>query len=334
MLMPIEKTIYTLILMVFFLLFTVSCVVGRDPYRQQDRPDLISIGTTSSVSAPGFFSRSIMVDGLKREYSFYLPSSYNGKKPMPLVLNYHGGGGNSNTQRNTSMMDKAAERHGFIVVYPQGTNKTSFLRKGYTWNAGSCCGWAQQHNVDDVKFTRVMLDALQGELSVDTRRIYATGISNGAMMCYRLACELADRIAAIAPISGPMGMGTCTPSRPISILHFHGTDDLFAPFAGGVGSRSLPGQRFASVQTTITMWQRALGLENVRPKDMQLSSSVTEKEYSSGQVELILCTIHGGGHTWPGGQFGFLGKRVLGNMDMSISASDVMWNFFKRHSLP
>jgi polyhydroxybutyrate depolymerase len=307
------------------LLLSVACVAGKNPESGSE---------AGPVSGSGLYTRTISVDGLERYYSFYLPRLYNGKSPMPVVLNFHGGGGNSKTQRHISRMDETADRHGLIVVYPQGTNKESLMRNGYTWNAGSCCGWAQEHGVDDVKFTRMMLDSLEKELAIDPRRIYATGISNGAMMCYRLACEMADRIAAIAPISGPMGMGGCAPARPVSILHFHGTDDQFAPFGGGVGSRSLPGQKFESVKNTISFWQKTLGLQNVTPRTQQLNPSVTEEEYRSDKAELILCTLQGGGHTWPGGQFGFLGKRVLGKMEMTISASEKMWDFFQRHSLP
>jgi polyhydroxybutyrate depolymerase len=338
MLMPCRKAAYlwAAIFSSILLLLSVSCVAGRETQTLRGKPVSGSISKEESgpVTGPGFYARSISVDGLDRFYSFYIPTSYAGKTPIPVVLNFHGGGGNSKTQRTISTMDTTAEQHGFIVVYPQGTNKGAFLRNGYTWNAGSCCGWAQEHRVDDVKFTRVLLDALAREVPIDSRRVYATGISNGAMMCYRLACELADRIAAIAPISGPMGMGACTPVRPISILHIHGTADQFAPYAGGVGSRSLPGQNFESVKNTISMWQRALGLEHVTPLIRQITPSVTEEAYRTDKVELILCRIQGGGHTWPGGQFGFLGERVLGKMDTTISASELMWNFFKRHSLP
>jgi polyhydroxybutyrate depolymerase len=324
---PLGKTAFLWVILpaLSLLLLSVACVAGKNPESSEK---------TLPVAGPGLYSRTLPVDGLERFYTFYLPPAYNAKTPMSVVLNFHGGGGNSKTQRHISRMDETADRHGFIVVYPQGTNKESLMRNGYTWNAGSCCGWAQEHGIDDVKFIRMLLDSLEQELNIDTRRIYATGISNGAMMCYRLACEMADRIAAIAPISGPMGMESCKPARPVSILHFHGTDDQFAPFAGGVGSRSLPGQKFESVKNSISTWKKTLGLENVSPRIHQINPSVIEEEYQSDKAELVLCTIQGGGHTWPGGQFGFLGKRVLGEMNMTISASEKMWDFFKRHSLP
>jgi len=286
------------------------------------------------VAAPGDYQQTIQVDGMDRFFTLHVPPSYTGKTPMPVVLNFHGGGGNAKTQRHISRMDETSDRHSFIVVYPQGTNKKANLMKGYTWNAGSCCGWAQEHKIDDVKFVNKLLDYIEQKFVVDTKRIYSTGISNGAIMSYRLACEMADRIAAIAPISGPMGMEKCEPARPISIMHFHGTDDKFAPFEGGVGERSMPGQYFASVKETEDFWKNKLHLQEDSPRTLAASPTISEQVFRSEKAEFILYKIKGGGHTWPGGQFGFLGKRFLGEMNMDISASEKMWEFFSRHPLP
>ncbi len=290
----------------------------------------------SSVTpdSSGDLQREIVVDGMKRYFTVHLPASYNRERPAPVVLNFHGGGGNSKTQRHISGMNATADRNGFIVVYPQGTNKKGKLVEGYTWNGGGCCGWAQENGIDDVKFTAALLDALQDEFSIDTKRVYATGISNGAIMSYRLACELADRIAAIAPVAGPMEMQTCTPSRPISVIHFHGERDEFAPYTGGSGKRSLKGQKFNSVENTLKRWLQILGLEKTNPEVVHVTENVSSKAYRSGRAEFVLYTIREGGHTWPGGNFGFLGERFLGKMNMEISANEIMWDFFQRHHLP
>ena len=318
-----------------FLILSSACVTGTKAESIPGGPNILNMKVIPRETGPGFYTRTFTVDNRERSYTFYVPSAYTTKEPMPFVLNFHGGGGNSDSQRLISRMDQTADRQGFIVVYPQGTNKKSLLGTGFTWNAGSCCGWAQEHAIDDVKYTNMMLDSLEKELNIDSHRVYATGISNGAMMCYRLACEMANRIAAIAPVSGPMGMSaSCTPSRPISIIHFHGTDDQFAPYAGGAASKSLPGQKFESVKNTIAFWQKALGLQNVKPNILKKSANVTAEEYHSDKAELVLYTLIGGGHTWPGGQFGILGEKFLGKMNMEISASETMWEFFKRHSLP
>lgn len=293
-------------------------------------------GPPSSIT-PGQavdLNREIVVDGMKRYFILHVPASYNGERPFPVVLNFHGGGGNSKTQRHISGMNATADRNGFIVVYPQGTNKKGKLVKGYTWNGGGCCGWAQENRIDDVTFTAALLDALQAEFSIDTKRVYATGISNGAIMSYRLACELADRIAAIAPIAGPMEMQSCRPSRPVSVIHFHGEKDEFAPYTGGSGKRSLKGQNFNSVENTLQSWKQILGLEKTKPEMTQVTGNVSSMTYRSERAEFVMYTIKDGGHTWPGGKFGFLGKRFLGEMNMEISANEIMWDFFQRHHLP
>jgi polyhydroxybutyrate depolymerase len=135
-------------------------------------------------------------------------------------------------------LNEKADEAGFLAVYPNGTGE----KRSLTWNGGNCCGYAVENQVDDVGFVRALLDDLEKVVTVDPSRVYATGISNGAIMAYRLASELSDRIAAVAPVAGPMGTATCSPRRPVSVMHFHGTDDQFAPCrrAGGRGASSRP----------------------------------------------------------------------------------------------
>jgi len=284
---------------------------------------------------PGNHERTIQVGGRERSYSLHIPPSYSKSRPMPVVLNLHGGGGTPETQRNISEMDETADRKGFVVVYPQGTNRKGKLIPGYTWNAGTCCGWAEENGIDDVAFMEALLSDLERVVSIDQKRIYATGISNGAMMAYRLACELAHRIAAVAPVSGPMQVKDCRPSRPVSIMHFHGTEDPFVPFGGGKGPRSLPGQSFTPVEETLGFWIEFNGLDPRSP-DISRTGNAVRYDYGTGKTgaEVVLWKIEGGGHTWPGGTFGFLKEGMLGKMTMDISASNVMWDFFSGHSLP
>jgi polyhydroxybutyrate depolymerase len=234
-------------------------------------------------------------------------------------------------------MDADSDRFGFIVVYPEGTNEENRfrLRKGYTWNAGNCCGWAQEHQIDDLSFTTAMLDKLEAQFNIDSKRIYATGFSNGAMMCYRLACELSNRIAAIATVGAPMGMPKCQPSRAVSVMHFHGTKDESAPYAGGTGRLSFPGQNFMPVEETIRFWLKALNLEQGKSRVTRIGAAVMETWGPAKEgAEVILWKLEGGGHTWPGGKFGLLGEKVLGKMNMDISANHEMWRFFQRHPMP
>lgn len=283
----------------------------------------------------GDYDFKISAGGLERYYSVHVPPSYDPNRPTPVILNFHGGGGNPKSQRTITTMDQASDKFGFIVVYPQGTGAKFKLINphGYTWNAGTCCGWAMQQGIDDVGYTRAMLDDLARQFNIDKKRVYATGISNGAMMCYRLACELSDRIAAIAPVAGPMGVTGCHPPRPVSVMHFHGAADQFAPYAGGKGPRSLPGEFFESVDKTISFWLKRDNLGG-QPR-MVRRGKATGSYYGPGTdgSEVVLWSIAEGGHTWPGGKFGFLGKRILGELNTDISANDLMWEFFQRHPL-
>lgn len=283
---------------------------------------------------PGDHTRSLEAGDRTRSYLVHVPPSYDGKKPVPVVLVFHGGASNAQRMVRFCGLNETADRHGFLAVYPSGTGR---LERALTWNGGNCCGYAMQNNVDDVGFVRALLDDVGRAANVDPKRVYATGMSNGAIMAYRLASELSDRIAAVAPVSGPMGTETCRPQRPVSVLHFHGTGDEFAPFAGGRGSKSLSGTNFYSVEHSIRAWVKADDCPAV-PKTDRLPDTakdgtrLTRTSYGPGRegAEVVLVTIEGGGHTWPGRQppLKFLGKATK-----SVSANELMWEFFEKHPM-
>jgi polyhydroxybutyrate depolymerase len=254
---------------------------------------------------------------------------------MPLVLVLHGGGSNAEAMVRFCGMNQKADQAGFLVAYPRGTGR---LPRALTFNGGNCCGYAQRQEIDDVAMVRALLDDLQKAAAVDPRRIFATGMSNGGIMAYRLASELADRIAAIAPVAGPMGTENCQPSRPVPVMHFHGTEDAFAPFKGGRGSRSLTQTNFYSVEHSIRCWVEANGcpkvpVESEIPNKANDGMKITRQVFGPGKAgaEVVLISIEGGGHTWPGQepQVSFLGPTTMG-----ISANDLMWEFFQRHPMP
>jgi polyhydroxybutyrate depolymerase len=283
---------------------------------------------------PGDHTRSLEVDRRTRTYLVHVPKSYDGKKGYPVVVAFHGGGSNAEQMVHFCGLNDKAEKAGFLAVYPNGTGR---LEKALTWNGGNCCGYAVQNKVDDVAFVRALLDDLAKGAKVDPRRIYATGISNGAIMTYRLASELSDRIAAVAPVAGPMGTETCKPKRPVPVIHFHGTADEFAPFKGGKGAKSISGTDFYSVDHSIRAWVKANGCPE-RPATVQLpdhakdGTTVTRKTYGPGKdgAEVVLVVIEGGAHTWPGRQ-----PRVkfLGKSTKNVSANDLMWEFFQKHPM-
>jgi polyhydroxybutyrate depolymerase len=224
----------------------------------------------------------------------------------------------------------ASER--LAVAYPNGTGHTPHT---LSWNAGNCCGKAMLEQVDDVGFVRSIVDQVSGEMAIDGRRIYAVGFSNGAMMAYRVAIELSQTFAAIAPVGGPMGYAHCQPALPVPVCHFHGTADEFAPYEGGVGKRSVSRCNFQSVEQSIACWVKANGCE-AAPTVTRVDEAceegveVIQTHYEGGRdgSEVILYTIHGGGHTWPGRSTPF---TILGRTTRKLDASRLIWNFFQRH---
>ena len=167
-------------------------------------PLLLALLTADSLG-PGDHTRTLKVGDLDRKYMIHISKQYDSKTPMPLVLSFHGGGGNAESMVRFCGLNDKADEAGFIVVYPSGTGR---LEKLLTFNGGNCCGYAMQNNVDDVAFVRALLDDLATVANIDSKRVFATGMSNGGIISYRLASELSDRIAAIAPVGGPMGTET------------------------------------------------------------------------------------------------------------------------------
>jgi polyhydroxybutyrate depolymerase len=192
-----------------------------------------------------------------------------------------------------------------------------------------------QKKADDVAFISKLLDDLGAAVKVDSKRVYACGMSNGAMMCYRLAAELSERIAAIAPVAGTIAIAESKPARPVSVLHFHGTKDGFVPFAKASG-KTPRFVRFKGAEESALAWVKLDGCRET-PKTDILSKDgdemkVTRQTYAGGKdnTEVELIVIEGGGHTWPGmvPMVGFLGKCA-----MNISANDLIWEFFQKHKL-
>ena len=205
-----------------------------------------------------------------------------------------------------------------------------------TFNAGNCCAYAAEQRIDDVAFTRRILDDMEAIAAVDRRRVFATGMSNGGMMAYRLAAELSDRIAAIASVGGPMGTTECHPHRAVSVMHVHGDADEFAPFHGGRG-RGFSGTEFHSVDHGIEAWVRANGCDPLPvvgrlPDREDDGTTVRQVRYGGGRdgTEVVLLVVEGGGHTWPGREPRL---RTLGVATRDISANDMIWEFFQRHPM-
>lgn len=277
-------------------------------------------------------TRSLAVSGLTRSYVVHVPPSLDPQKPAPVVLALHGATMTGPLMAWFSGLNAKADEAGFIVVYPNGTGR----RSSYFWSAGHCCGEAAQNNVDDVAFVRAVLDDLATVYRIDSRRVFATGISNGAMMAYRLAAEISDRIAAVAPVAGTMACGECRPTRPVPVLHIHGTEDEYVPFGGGKGPKSISAVPHCSVAETVAAWVKANGCRT-DPAVEELPDLVSDGTKvtrttcrgDAAGAEVVLITVNGGGHTWPGRP----GSAALGRSTRNVSANDLIWAFFERHPM-
>jgi polyhydroxybutyrate depolymerase len=272
---------------------------------------------------------SFEFQGRTREYVLHLPPSSSDAKPLPLVIAMHGGGGNAENQIKTTGMNDKADHAGFVVVYPQGI--TRFRTRLRTWNAGNCCGYALTEHVDDVAFMRALLARLKNEIKYDPSRVYATGLSNGGMMAYRLACEMADQIAAIAPVAGALNLPDCRPSKTVSVMIFHGTADQHVLYGGGRSSRQadwLHPRTDRSVADAEAFWVKHD--QCTQPPTTKTEGRITWKSYANCAEgsEVVVITIQGGGHAWPGGRAAWPGGDEPTH---EISANDAMWDFFARH---
>ncbi len=284
-----------------------------------------------AVAHAGTTEHTVTVDRRARTYLVHLPAaSAPSPSGLPVVVVLHGGGGSGAQVEQQSGLSEVADRAGFLAVYPNGSGRlgTTLL----TWNAGTCCGYAHQTNSDDVAFVAAVLDQLARDHRVDPRRIYVTGMSNGAMMAYRLGCELAGRIAAIAPVSGALDTVTCTPSRPVSVLAFHGLADQKVPYKGGesslAGLRKGDERADRSVAAAMSFWTRRDGCAATPTRSTR--GAVHHDVYGScgPGVAVELYSIEGAGHAWPGG------TRPRGQGDAPApapDASEVMWRFFAAH---
>ncbi|WP_325480750.1 alpha/beta hydrolase family esterase [Piscinibacter sp.] len=299
--------------------------------RQQQKPaPQASTDARSKISQPGDYTFSIVHGGLTRMYRVHVPSKYDPAKPAPVVFAFHGGGANMEYQATDENYGQVAksEREGFIVVFPNGYSKLP-SGKFATWNAGTCCAAARDENVDDVGFVKTMIDNLGHQLNIDRGRIFATGMSNGGMLAYRVACEMADTFKAIASVAGPDGTTSCNPSRPISILHIHAKNDDHAQFAGGAGPKSQERTKvtnFRSVPETISRWVAHNSCSPTPKRVLEKPGAYCDAYQSCrGGVEVRLCVTDRGGHSWPGA------AKTRGEpASTAISANDAMWEFWNR----
>ncbi len=296
-----------------------------------------------TVFAGNDLRSSFVYDSLKRTFNIHLPSYYNKSVQVPLLIALHGRGANGASMivLTHKGFNKLADQDGFVIVYPDGVEQN--------WNDGrmdeEANDRAHRENIDDVGFLSALIDTMITDYNIDPKRVYVTGISNGAIMSYRLACEIAPKITAIAPVDGSIPFllfPECSPSGPVSVLAINNVMDPLVPFEGG----EIYGQfhriklgKVLSVDESVRFWVNrnmcsptpVVTEEPDRaPRD---GTRVTRKEYLNGKdgTEVILYVIDGGGHTWPGG-FQYLPAWIIGKTSKDIDANEIIWAFFKRHS--
>ncbi|BCW97070.1 MAG: PHB depolymerase family esterase [Fimbriimonadales bacterium] len=291
-------------------------------------------------SSPELVRYTLVWQNRERVYHVHYPNNERPDAPKALVFVLHGGGGASAYEmaRRTGM-NRIADREDFIVVYPAGVD-------GY-WNDGRAKNFRRAQNsadVDDVGFIAAIIDALVRQGHADSKRVYVMGVSNGGMMAYRLGIELGHRLAAIAPVIAnlPESLSSKKPMRPLPVLMMNGTDDPIIPWNGGaVGVFGRGPGAMLSTDRTVQYWVDAANLprkpatralEDRAPQD-GCTVEVDEYREAGNPVEVVLYRIKGGGHYLPGGntpnRSGSLGKKC-----MDINGAEVIWSFFKRHTLP
>jgi polyhydroxybutyrate depolymerase len=305
-----KRRIFLLVLLILL----GCCVAWRHRGKAVASP---APGPTASIQS-GTHSASLEFGGRTRTYLIHIPTGYGGKTPMPIVFVLHGATQSTESAERMSGMSAKSDEEHFLAVYPNGTGLLSDVP---TWNAGNCCGYAMENQVDDIGFFRALLAELERDYAVDRKRVYFTGISNGAMMSYRVACEMSDEVAAISPVEGALNV-ECHPSAPVSVLIFHGSADHLVPFDGGSTPFQIGGKRDDhSVAYAVDFWVKRDGCATA-PKHEQVAEA--HVDIYSGCLDgtaVALYAIQGGHHMWPG-------IAISGN---SVPATDLIWVFFAAH---
>jgi polyhydroxybutyrate depolymerase len=261
----------------------------------------------------------------------YLVHDFGSGRPAPVVIVLHGGGGNAANAVRMTGFDRVAAREGLIAVYPNGTPGRNGGRL-LTWNAGHCCAAAMQNRIDDVGFIEAIIDTLVASGRADASRVYATGMSNGAMMSHRLGRELSGKIAAIAPVVGAVFGDEAPPRAPMPAFIIVGAEDQTVPPAGGslqlralLGFRSAADRNVAPAIAQATYWARHNECGEPTRTESKVSSTSTWTRCSSG-APVIFHSVTGNGHAWPGGEPGRTGAA---QPTRAFDATDEIWRFFK-----
>lgn len=257
-----------------------------------------------------------------------------GDEPLPLVLMFHGAGATAALARENTGWSVLGARERFICAYPEGTapdpsRPPMFRQNPQTWNDGSGRGHVARLGVDDVAFTAALLDRLLETAPVDPRRVFAAGFSNGASMTFRLGVELADRLAAIAPVSGHLWLPAPRLTRPVSLFYVFGSVDPLNPLDGGeVRTPWGHTEYHPPVRVSLDRWRVALGCDEAPARSVE-RAGVRLERYAGccDGAEVCFCLVEGLGHVWPGGRR-MLPEHLIGPASDRLFGSEAIWRFF------
>ena len=306
--------------------------VPRNPRRTRVLVAVLAIVALPVVLVPieavSYYARnrsngSIVSSGETRDYVLHVPAGYDRGTPTPLVISLHGGALWGAAQKEISQWNPVADREGFIVVYPSGARNNG---------PGAWRDAIEREGEQDVTFIADLIDKLSLDYNIDPARIYANGLSNGGGMSFVLSCTLSHRIAAVGMVAAAqlLPWSWCTDTRPVPMIAFHGTADPVVPYTGGktwVAPKAFP---------HVPMWTANWARRNrcaPEPVDVAAAANVTRRTYDgcAGNASVVLYSIHGGGHDWPGG--GPLPEWLCGPVSRGIDATREMWAFFREHRL-
>lgn len=287
----------------------------------------VSRDCVGKTGARGDSVRTFDHGGRTRTARIHVPESYDPTVPAMLVFNFHGFTSNGQQQEEYTRMSAASDARGFIAVHANGFETS--------WNAGACCGAARDQGVDDVGYVMALLTRLEEEYCIDPRRVYSTGMSNGGFLSYRLACERADRFAAIASVTGMLGLDSadCNPSRPVPVLHIHGTEDGIVRYGGGQTSVGT----FVSAAASVGHFRTVNGCASEATETFSMGDVRCERWGScEASSDVELCTVTGGGHTWPGTELDPIVALLfgLGHTTQYLDGTNYVLDFFEAHPMP
>lgn len=321
-----------------------------------------SAGCGADAGELGRTSHAVQIDGLERSYLQYLPAAYEGETPVPLVIDMHGLTSNAQAQAAVTGFEALSESEGFAVVSPNGTGLVPYwnIVSGGRADGDGTIESLLSRVVDDVSFTEQLVAHLDGELCVDTNRIYATGLSNGALMASAVGCDLADVFAAVASVAGTLAPAGCEPAAPM--LSIHGTGDNVVLYDGGLGEpvRALiSNEQFTEgtpladqlaiievidgilppLDTALSEWAAVNGCEPT-PETEMVGDDVEHRTWNGCTADVEQYVVVGGGHTWPGSaamrgaaESDSETASALGTMTENLDSTSTIWEFFESHSL-